>query len=135
MPQRNLAPQTRRFYRDVLLDLERAGLPFLVGGAYALEHYTGVVRDTKDLDLFVRRADVETVLARLERGGWQTELTFPHWLGKAYKGDDFVDLIFSSGNGLAEVDERWFEHAERAAVLDLDVALVPPEEMRLCSRN
>ena len=36
----------------------RAGggeVPFLVGGAYAFAHYTGIVRHTKDLDLFVRR--------------------------------------------------------------------------------
>ena len=34
---------------EVLLEAE---VPFLVGGAYAFATYTGIYRDTKDLDLF-----------------------------------------------------------------------------------
>jgi hypothetical protein len=61
--------------------------------------------------------------------GCATELTFPHWLGKAYCGEDFIDIIFSSGNGLARVDEGWFTHAVEDEVLGLPVNLIPPEEM------
>ena len=35
--------------------LDAAGIPFLVGGAYAYCQYTGIYRDTKDLDLFPRK--------------------------------------------------------------------------------
>jgi|SRR6266511_3710497 hypothetical protein len=45
------------FYGSALAALLKANSPFLVGGAYALAHYTGVVRHTKDLDLFVRPHD------------------------------------------------------------------------------
>src|SRR5260370_2778951 len=45
--------------------------------------------------------DVERVLATLSASGYETELPFPHWLGKARRTDDFVDLIFSSGNRVA----------------------------------
>ena len=38
-------------------------------------------------------------------------------------------MIFSSGNGVAEVDAEWFEHAVDGHVLDLAVRLCPPEEM------
>ena len=44
-------------------------------------------------------------------------MTFPHWLGKAYRGDDFCDVIFSSGNGVCRVDDLWFEHSVPARVL------------------
>jgi hypothetical protein len=37
--------------------------------------------------------------------------------------------VFSSGNGVAVVDDEWFEHAERCEVLDLPVLLSPVEEM------
>ena len=37
---------SRRRYRRALTTLTRAGLPFQVGGAFALEHYIGVVRWT-----------------------------------------------------------------------------------------
>ena len=40
-----------------------------------------------------------------------------------------VDLIFSSGNGVALVDDAWFEHARPARVMGVDVLLAPPEEM------
>jgi hypothetical protein len=40
-----------------------------------------------------------------------------------------VDLIFSSGNGIAVVDDAWFEHARPALVMGVDVLLAPPEEM------
>ena len=54
-------------YRSVLWHLREAGIPYLVGGTYALEHHAGLVRDTKDLDLFVRRADWSRVAETLAR--------------------------------------------------------------------
>jgi hypothetical protein len=100
-----------------------------VGGAYAYARYTGIVRHTKDFDVFLRPGDFDRALGVLERKGWKTERTFPHWLGKAYQGDDFVDLIYSSGNGVAQVDDLWFEHAVEETVLDRPARLVPAEEM------
>jgi hypothetical protein len=40
-----------------------------------------------------------------------------------------MDIIFSSGNGVASVDDLWFEHAQVARMLGRPVRLVPPEEM------
>ena len=59
--------------------------------------------------------DVDGCLDVLTAAGFETEITFPHWLAKAYAGRDFIDLIFSSGNGVAVVDDEWFEHATPAA--------------------
>jgi hypothetical protein len=109
--------------------LGEAGVPFLVGGAYALLNYAGIERHTKDFDVFVRPADCRRALGALAAMGCRTEMAFPHWLGKAYRGDDFIDVIFSSGNALATVDGAWFEHAVAAEVLDRPARLVPPEEM------
>jgi hypothetical protein len=124
-----LPPETREFYRAALRALGAAAVPFLVGGAYALYHYAGIERHTKDLDVFVRPRDCRLALAALEAAGYRTKLTFPHWLGKAYHGDDFVDVIFSSGNALAAVDDEWFAHAVSAEVLGMPARLVPAEEM------
>jgi hypothetical protein len=106
-----LEPRTTRFYLSALAALAEAKIPCLLGGAYAFAYYTGIVRHTKDLDLFVRPADAPRALQALERAGYRTEMTFAHWLGKAFCGDDFVDVIFSSGNGLCAVDDEWFAHA------------------------
>jgi hypothetical protein len=128
-PLEQVDPRAWQFYRHALETLDRAGVPYLIGGAYALEFYTGIVRHTKDLDVFVRPADVTQTLAALERAGQRTELTFPHWLGKAFAGGDFVDVIFCSGNGLCAVDDAWFAHAPLGQVLGRDVRLIPAEEM------
>ncbi len=109
--------------------LARSGVPFLVAGAYALSEYTGIFRDTKDLDLFLRERDLERAFKVLEAAGFRTELTDPTWIGKGFRGEWFVDLIFGSGNGVAVVDDLWFEHARPARVMGVDVQLAPPEEM------
>ena len=124
-----LDPVSRAFYRRVMHDLEAQSIPFMVGGAYAFERYTGIGRHTKDFDIFMHPRDVERALAVLQASGCATELTFPHWLAKATCGDDVVDLIFSSGNGVALVDDDWFRHGVAETVLDVAVKLIPPEEM------
>src|SRR5438270_3674228 len=127
--EQSLPPETRACYCEAMQVLGRAGAPFLVGGAYALYVYTGIERHTKDLDIFVLPDNYRAFLDALEAAGFRTEVTFPHWLAKAYKGDDFVDIIFCSGNGAAPVDEQWFEHAVAGEVLGRPVRLVPVEEM------
>jgi len=117
------------FYLRALHSLHHADIDFLVGGAYALEHYTGISRDTKDLDVFVRPEDCERVLAAFAESGFDTELTFPHWLGKARAGSEMVDVIFSSGNGCARVDDEWFQHGVADEVMGVPVRLIPVEEM------
>jgi hypothetical protein len=120
---------TRRVYIDALEALHGAGVEFLIGGAHALAPYTGIFRDTKDLDVFLRKEDCETALAALEKAGFTGELTFPHWLAKAYVGDRYIDLIFGAGNGIALVDDLWFAHATPGSVFGVPVWLCPPEEM------
>jgi hypothetical protein len=120
------------FYKKVLHAFSDGGIDFLVGGAFAFVRYTGIDRDTKDLDVFVRRADWPKAVERLATEEIETELTFPHWLGKAYGGRNrefFVDVIFSGGNGVAEVDDLWFAHAPRGEALGYPVRLMPVEEM------
>lgn len=121
------------FYRHVLEVLGASGVPSLVGGGYAFACYTGIERYTKDLDLFLRPEDCDRALDAVRRAGYDTELTHPHWLAKVRSGESYVDLIFSSGNGLSPVDEDWFRHAARAQVLGMDVRIPPAEEM-ICSK-
>jgi len=128
-PDAELSPETRDRYRRALETLERARVQFLVGGAYAFGRYTGIVRHTKDFDVFLREEDLPRALAALRRAGYAVGVHSPHWLGKAYCGDDFIDLIFSAGNGIARVDELWFEHAVPGEVLGVPVRLCPAEEM------
>ena len=109
--------------------LQDANVPFLVGGAYVVEVYTGVSRRTKDFDVYIRPHDVDAALDALSRVGYDTEVTSPHWLAKAKRGREYIDLIFRAGNGLCEVDDSWFKRAQDHQLLGLQVKLCAPEEM------
>lgn len=123
-----LDPRIYDFYCTALGAIQQSQVPFLVGGAYALARHTGIVRHTKDVDIFTRPEDCERILQALSTAGYRTELTDPRWLAKAYLGEDFIDVIFSSGNGIAEVDDAWFEHAIEAKIFGLPVRICPAEE-------
>jgi len=122
-------PEKAELYRAALEMLNRSGVPYMIGGTYAFQYYAGIARTTKDVDIFVRPRDVQRVLDVLTRAGFKSEMAFQHWLAKAYHGDRFIDVIFSSGNAVAEVDDDWFAHAIDEEVLGVPVKLCPAEEM------
>ncbi len=117
------------FYREAMEVLQKERIPFLTGGAYAFGVYTGIHRNTKDFDLFLRRDDFDRALEILGRRGFESEKTFPHWLGKVKSGENCIDLIYRAGNGLCEVDDLWFERARDAQVFGLSVKMCAPEEI------
>jgi predicted nucleotidyltransferase len=126
-----LAPGTADFYRRALQLLSGAGVQFLVGGAFAHACFTGIRRVTKDLDLFIRRADYERVAAMMQAQGWRTELAYPHWLAKVHANGEFIDLIFNSGNGVTPVDELWFQDNVESEVLGVPVRIANIEDSLL----
>ena len=127
VPEAN--PDKTDFYRRTLELFNAEGLPFLVGGTHAYYRYTGIPRETKDFDVFINGRDYPRFEAAVKRAGYETELKFPHWLGKIYKDNAFIDLIFSGGNGEAAVDDEWFEHSVEGKIFGLPVRLAAPEEM------
>jgi hypothetical protein len=121
--------QSIEFYRRVLDCLTVHNVPFLVGGAFAFRHYTGIDRCTRDFDVFLQPEDAGRALDVLRQDGFHAEMVFDHWLAKVLSECDYVDLIFSSGNGIARVDPTWFERSVAGTVLDRQVRFIPIEEM------
>src|SRR4051812_27643507 len=80
-------PKTREFYVNCMRTLDRGGIPYLVGGGYAMAYYTGIARNTKDLDLFIRPADRDRTLETLAKAGNRTEFFYPFWIAKALQAD------------------------------------------------
>ena len=70
----------------------------------AFPHYTGIARFTKDFDIFVEEKVLNPMLDTLRARVARIDRPYLHWLAKAHRGDDFIDLIYSSGNGVARVD-------------------------------
>jgi hypothetical protein len=128
-PLKRREPSPAEFYRAVLLALQGAHVPHLVGGAYALAHYTRAPYQTKDFDVFLRRNDLPPAFGALAERGYRTENLHPHFLGKVHDGSRFVDLIFGSGNGIVAVDDEWFESATPGEVFGLPVSFCSVEDI------
>lgn len=119
----------RVVYREALRILNRAGIPYVVSGLYAIYEYTGIYRKTKDLDLFVEPSDVVSAARALKEAGFYVKLEQSHWLAKALRDDKQVDLIFGMGNGLAFIDAAWHEHARPGILAGEQVRMAPPEDL------
>lgn len=132
-------PEAAEVYDLALRALEEEGVRFALGGALALNAYTGIWRDTKDLDVFVRPQDAGRTLAAFRAAGMETETVYESWLGKGWIGQVFVDVIWRNANGLFPVTDAWFDSPGRMDVLGRDVPVVPLEElvvskMMVCGR-
>ena len=117
------------FYIEAIRTLQTSGIPFMLGGTFAFAHYTKIARATADLDIFVSADSVSAILRLFEELGYHTAIPFPHWLAKIGGASESIDIIFNSGNGIAKVDDEWFEHAPAAHILGRRVRLTPPEEL------
>jgi hypothetical protein len=122
-------PETEReVYREALQTLNRAGIPYVVSGLYAINVYTGVYRETKDLDLLMEPTVVVAAAVALKAEGFRTVLEEPHWLAKGLKGAQ-VDLIYGMANGIGFIDEAWYTHSRPAILAATPVRVAPPEEL------
>lgn len=121
-----------RFYAAALDTLNEAGIPYLLGGGWAVRHYTGIARNTKDLDIFCRSVDHQTILMRFAEEGHQVQLCDVRWLAKIISGDHFMDLIWDTTNSICRVDDDWIARARPGTFLGREVRYVPPEELLWC---
>ena len=119
----------REVYRRALEALNAAGVQYVVAGAYAIYEHTGIYRKTKDLDLFFEPTAVVPAARALRAAGFITRLEDPHWLAKATSGDNFVDLIFGMGNGVALIDEGWIRSSRAGILAATPVRIAPAEEL------
>jgi hypothetical protein len=121
-------PLERDVYERALDALDKSGVPFLLGGAFAFNYWSGIWRTSKDLDVFVRPGDATRALDALDTGGFRTEVVYESWLGKGWMGDIFVDVIWRNANALFPVTDEWLEHAPKAVLLGREVRTLPLEE-------
>jgi len=114
---------------DVLRHMNRAQVPYVVSGAFALQQHTGIWRNTKDLDLFLPPDVVPKALEHLKQQGFETEIRDPVWLAKAHRDGYFVDLITGMSNAAITVDRSWIERGSPAEVLGVPTRVLAPEEL------
>ena len=122
-------PEEAAVFARALRLLAGTGIPHAVGGALALHAYTGIWRDTKDLDVFLKPADLATAFRALAAAGFETSLVERHWLAKATQEPYFVDLLFGTSHGRLKVDDAWFGSGRTVEFAGVTVGVVPLEQL------
>jgi len=122
-------PEQVALFRDVLRVLEDCRVPYVVSGAFALRHHTGICRATKDLDLFLTADNCSLALDCLNEAGFECEISDPIWLAKAHRDGYFVDLISGMSNGLISVEDSWIARSHPAVVYGVETRVLAAEEL------
>jgi len=123
------SPEAEAFYAEVLRELNRSGLPFLLAGTYAVSAYTGISRPTKDLEVFCRAGDCPRILGHFKGLGYEVEIEDERWIAKVRQGEQFFDIIYASANGTMPVSDQWFADARQVEMLGTQVGIVSPTEL------
>ncbi len=124
--------ESNAFFKEAIQALNESDAEYLLGGAFAMFHYTGIFRDTKDLDIFCRAKDYPKILKHFEQAGYKIELTDSRWLAKIFKGDYFIDIIFDTTSNICRVDDTWFQYASEGEFVGQPVKFIPAEELVQC---
>jgi hypothetical protein len=106
--------------------LRAAGVPFLLGGSLA-SWARGGPETRHDLDLMIKREDVDRAVAALAEAGLRAEDPPEEWLVKTWDGDVLVDLIFAP-KGLT-VDDDVIARGEEMPVLSMQMRVMALEDV------
>lgn len=124
--------EANAFFMESLKLLNQSDCGYMLGGAFAMFHYTGIFRNTKDLDLFCKSSEYPRILKQFKARGYEIELTDVRWLAKVFKGDYFIDIIFDSVYNICTIDDTWHERSAKGTLLGVPVEFIPAEELIWC---
>ena len=120
-------------YQRVIAGSRAAGLRFAVGGGLAVGFYTGLWRESKDMDFYVLRKDAGILQRILTEAGlvdYYDQLPYDRaWIYRSVRGKVIVDVIWAMANHKNEVDERWITRGPEMTIEGETIRIVPPEEI------
>jgi hypothetical protein len=122
-----------RTYLAAIDALRKAGLRFLLGGAFGMAAYTGRWRNTKDIDFYILPHQRSVAVEALGKAGfldyYEQRPYDRGWIYRATHQGVIVDLIWGSPNRRSEVDDLWFARAPQIALRGEKLEVVPVEEL------
>ena len=124
-------PEAVGFYSKSLDLLNESGVPFLLSGTYALSCFTGIVRPTKDLDVFCKASDAPRILTYFKGRGYEIEVEDERWIGKVWQDDNFFDVIYNISTASIAITDEWFGEVYEVEVYGTTVRITPPTEFIL----
>jgi hypothetical protein len=127
--------QEAEVFRQAISALNEAGLPYVIGGGFAVYHYGGVWRNTNDLDVYVDRGMVPEAIEILSCQGFtdggEMAAGDREWIYHGTKGNIVVDVIWQSPSGLSIFDHQQYERAPHGEFLDLPTRYLPADDLVL----
>ena len=120
-------------FRQALDALNREQVSYAIGGAFAMNHYTGMSRNTNDLDIYIQRSDLQTALRVLHSTGFldsgEMAAGDREWIYHAKKNGVMVDLIWQSPNHMNCLDETFSLRAVPGSFLDRPAKFLPADSL------
>jgi len=131
-----LSDEEWNVYCEAMEAVRASGVPFMLGGGFALASFTGRWRDTKDIDFYVHPDARDKVTESLTGAGFRDyypQLPYDRkWIYRSIRGNVIVDIIWSMANQRAQVDNLWFDRAGNLELRGQRLLVVPPEELLWC---
>ena len=124
-------PEAVDFYVESLKLLKESEVPFLLSGTYALSCFTGIVRPTKDLDVFCKPSDAPKILAFFKDRGYGISIEDERWIGKVWRGENFFDVIYNISSANIAITDEWFGEVHEVEVYGTRVRVTPPTQFIL----
>lgn len=120
-------------YLPVIAAVRAAGIPFALGGAFALATHTGKWRNTKDLDFFVAPEHRERMIEIVTCAGlvdYYDVLEYDRgWIYRSHRNGTIVDVIWTTANRRAHVDEGWLTRGPELEFRGERARVIPVEEL------
>jgi hypothetical protein len=131
LPHRLPAERWGLYWRVMKEALQR-NISFAIGGGHAAMAYAGTWRDSKDVDLYVKPADRDRMIALLNDLGledYYNQKPYDRaWIFRACSTDTIVDVMWAMANQRAQVDDLWLSGPE-VQIEGERIRVLPPEEM------
>jgi hypothetical protein len=120
-------------FREALEALNRSKVPFAIGGAFAMYHYTDVWRNTNDLDVYIEHRFLPVAVNYLSESGFadygEMARGDRNWIYHATRNETIVDLIWEPPNHLQQIDATYFERASEGHFLGVPVKFLAPDDL------
>ncbi len=127
--------QEAELFRQAINALNVAGVPYVIGGAFAVYHYGGLWRNTNDLDVYVEREKVSEAALVLMREGFldcgEMAAGDRDWIYHTKKEEVIVDVIWHSPTGLPVFGPGQYERAPHGEFLGLPTRFLPADDLVL----
>jgi|SRR5579875_221224 len=115
-------------YGLALRTLKAANVPFVLGGAWAVECYVRLGRATLDLDLMIEPAQLEPAIRALSQAGAKV-LDQDLIQAQLRLRDAEIDLVHHFAQGEYAVDRSWYRRGQPGRVFNVTVLIAAPEDI------